>query len=325
MEGLFFFIICTLSFYFMYYFYQPRPAQPEQDPRDRNTQRSKLKPVAKADHIRDTFTTLQSVSEAIMQAGVSKASLVLGIDLTASNEWQGRLTFSRNNLHKIHPVRSGIVYNPYQRVISIIGKTLNPFTEEGKVFAYGFGDVITQDTSVFNITRKEGFPCRDFKDVLGKYNDMVKDVVLSGPTSFAPIIRRSMRHVVESGNKFHILVIIADGQMENEGPTVSAIIEASKLPLSIVLVGVGDGPWDIMEEFDDHLPGRKFDNFQFVDFHSSTKETKNSEAVFALSALMEVPVQFQNMVEMGYFSGQKEEVRQEEQACVPRFYERRVD
>ena len=298
MEGLLLFIICTLTFYFMYYFYHP--LQAEKDPNDRSSHQTKRKVVAQEHHIRDSFTTLQSVSEAILQAGVSKASLVLGIDLTASNEWQGRLTFSRNNLHKIHPVRSGIVYNPYQRVISIIGKTLHPFTEAGKVFAYGFGDVITQDNAVFNIMAKEGTPCRDFKDVLERYNEMVKDVVLSGPTSFAPIIRRSMRHVVESGNKFHILVIIADGQMEDEGPTVSAIIDASKLPLSIVLVGVGDGPWDIMEEFDDHLPGRRFDNFQFVDFHA-IREARNSGAAFALSALMEIPAQYKMIGELGYF------------------------
>ena len=224
----------------------------------------------------------------------------------------------------MHPVRSGIVYNPYQRVISIIGKTLHPFTEAVKVFAYGFGDVITQDSSVFNIKGEGRAAYSDFREVLVRYNEVVKDVVLSGPTSFAPIIRRSMRHVKESGNKFHILVIIADGQMEVEGPTVSAIIEASKLPLSIVLVGVGDGPWDIMEEFDDHLPGRKFDNFQFVDFHSSTKEAKNPEAVFALAALMEIPVQFQNMVEMGYFS-EHMDVIQEEPSSVTSFVERRID
>ena len=141
---------------------------------------------------------------------------------------------------------------------------------------------------------------------------MVKDVVLSGPTSFAPIIRRSMRHVVESGNKFHILVIIADGQMEDEGPTVSAIIDASKLPLSIVLVGVGDGPWDIMEEFDDHLPDRRFDNFQFVDFHS-IREARHSEAAFALAALMEIPEQYKMMVELGYFSNKMETVLEEEE------------
>lgn len=56
------------------------------------------------------------------------------------------------------------------------------------------------------------------------------------------------------------------GAWLQERNTINAIIAASKLPLSIVMVGVGDGPWGQMKDFDDKLPSRQFDNFQFVNF-----------------------------------------------------------
>ena len=40
------------------------------------------------------------------------------------------------------------------------------------------------------------------------------------------------------------------------------ISDTSAYPLAIVLVGVGDGPWEDMRKFDDKIPARDYDNFQ---------------------------------------------------------------
>ena len=44
------------------------------------------------------------------------------------------------------------------------------------------------------------------------------------------------------------------------------MVQACAYPLSIVVVGVGDGPWETMRLFDDSLPARQWDNFTFVEF-----------------------------------------------------------
>ena len=64
--------------------------------------------------------------------------------------------------------------------------------------------------------------------------------------------------------------------------------------------GVGDGPFDLMEEFDDKLPTRKFDNFQFVHFEQvMAKGYENPEVEFATQALMEVPEQYAEILRLG--------------------------
>ncbi len=88
--------------------------------------------------------------------------------------------------------------------------------------------------------------------------------------------------------------------MTQKKPTIEAIVEAANYPLAIIMVGVGDGPWANMDEFDNEIPERKFDNFQFVDFHKIEKENPtNFEDAFATRALMEIPENFKRIKELG--------------------------
>ena len=96
-------------------------------------------------------------------------------------------------------------------MIFILGQTLQSFDEDNLLPAYGFGDSRTADTEVFPF-HPDGRPCRGFREVLERYNDQARTVTLGGPTSFAPVIHRTI-DIVKGTGKYHILVIIADGQV----------------------------------------------------------------------------------------------------------------
>lgn len=248
--------------------------------------------------IQDKFFSIVEVSKAIKSAGLETSNLIIGVDFTASNEWQGRKSFHGKSLHHIFK-NSSKKLNPYQTVIKTIGKTLEPFDEDNLIPVYGFGDVKTKDHSVFNFNATDQ-PCKGLDSVLESYNEVVRHVSLSGPTSFAPIIEKAI-DIVSKDRTYYILVIIADGQVveEQDLKTREAIVKASNYPISILVVGVGDGPWDRMHEYDELLPERKFDNFQFVEFHDTVASAKYPDAAFALHALMEVPDQYKAIKNLG--------------------------
>lgn len=260
-------------------------------------------------YIADNFNSLDEVINALREAGLESSNLILGIDFTKSNEWTGKHSFHRKSLHAI-----GSTPNPYEQAISIIGRTLSPFDEDNLIPCFGFGDATTHDQHVFSFY-PDHRPCNGFEEALARYREIVPLLNLSGPTSFAPVIDAAV-HIVEKSNfQYHVLVIVADGQVTRspdtlpgklspqEQDTINAVVAASEYPLSIILVGVGDGPWDEMKEFDDNLPQRAFDNFQFVNFTkiiSEHTDKKKEESAFALAALMEIPLQYKATLTLQY-------------------------
>ncbi|KAK5833420.1 hypothetical protein PVK06_017246 [Gossypium arboreum] len=270
--------------------------------------------IVKYSRIADNYETLDQVTAALAQAGLESSNLIVGIDFTKSNEWTGARSFNRKSLHHI-----GNGQNPYEQAISIIGQSLSAFDEDNLIPCYGFGDASTHDQDVFSFYPEERF-CNGFEEVLARYREIVPQLRLAGPTSFAPIIEMAMTIVEQSGGQYHVLLIIADGQVTRsvdtqhgqlspqEQKTIDAIVRASEFPLSIVLVGVGDGPWDMMREFDDNIPARAFDNFQFVNFTeimSKNTDSSRKQAEFALSALMEIPAQYKATIELGLLGQRK--------------------
>ncbi|XP_038971982.1 E3 ubiquitin-protein ligase RGLG2-like [Phoenix dactylifera] len=285
--------------------YPQTPPPPPQTPPAGGSRRRLDRRYSK---ITDDYNSVEQVTEALAQAGLESSNLIVGIDFTKSNEWTGKLSFHGRSLHHI-----GDIPNPYEQAISIIGQTLSAFDEDNLIPCYGFGDASTHDQDVFSFYPDER-SCNGFTEALARYRELVPCLRLAGPTSFAPIIEMATTIVEQNGGQYHVLLIIADGQVtrsvdtefgqlsSQEQNTVDAIVKASEFPLSIVLVGVGDGPWDMMKEFDDNIPARSFDNFQFVNFTeimSKNMPQTRKEAAFALAALMEIPAQYKATLELG--------------------------
>ncbi|GMH34194.1 hypothetical protein BSKO_02028 [Bryopsis sp. KO-2023] len=253
--------------------------------------------------ILDQYESIGEVQDGLRQAGLESSQMIIGIDFTKSNEWTGKSSFNGQSLHSV----LGQGPNLYEQGLSIIAKTLAAFDDDNLIPCYGFGDNTTGDRTVFSFFPQDR-PANGLQGAVLRYRQIAPYIQLAGPTSFAPLIRQAMRLVVESEMQYHILVIIADGQVTPTcmQATVDAIVSASKLPLSIIMVGVGDGPWDQMEDFDDNLPARMFDNFQFLNFGKVMEQAsvygsnhEKVEAHFAVHALMEIPEQFSIIQKLG--------------------------
>jgi len=242
--------------------------------------------------ISDRFESIEDVQRGLREVGLESSNLIVGVDYTKSNTWSGKRTFGGKSLHTLSPYEM----NPYQQAISVIGRTLEEFDDDKLIPSFGFGDVTTGGTKIFPFN-PDGRPCHGFAEVLQRYNEITPHVQLAGPTNFSPLIEEAISICAES-RAYHILVIIADGQVTNPTVNANTIAKASNYPLSIIVVGVGDGPWDVMEEFDDQIPTRRFDNLQFVEFQKCLS-ARNFDVEFSISALMEIPDQYQAIKSLG--------------------------
>ena len=97
--------------------------------------------------------------------------------------------------------------------------------------------------------------CQGLEEVIEIYKSSLKEVELVGPTHFQYIIKNMIDTINKSKKKpnslpgaftYHMLLILTDGKVEDMNETKHILVEASKLPLSIIIVGIGNGDFGKM-------------------------------------------------------------------------------
>ncbi|KAL2587605.1 hypothetical protein AAZV13_13G121650 [Glycine max] len=90
--------------------------------------------------------------------------------------------------------------------------------------------------------------------IMMAYTSALLNVSLAGPTLFGPVISTAAliasQSVANGGRKYFVLLIITDGVVTDLQETKDAIVKASDLPLSILIVGVGGADFKEMEVLD---------------------------------------------------------------------------
>ena len=223
-------------------------------------------------------------------------NLEIGIDFTGSN---GNYRCSSS----LHYLSSNPNY--YECAIRECGDILSYYDSDKIYPVYGFGALVSGTTSTshcFPLNRTNNPDIHGIDNVLKVYRETLPNLTFSGPTYFAPLIRTilgEIRKGLNVGFNYHIILILTDGVINDMDDTIDQIVEASELPVSIIIVGVGNANFSnmkILDGDDKQLKSKRTgkvatrDIVQFVPYSAVSNDPKK----LAESVLEELPGQVEN-------------------------------
>ncbi|XP_041824480.1 copine-3-like [Melanotaenia boesemani] len=228
--------------------------------------------------------------------GGCQINFTIAIDFTGSNG----MPTSPRSLHYINPEGN----NEYLNAIWAVGNIIQDYNSNKLFPVFGFGAKVPPSSQVshqFPLNFTPSYPfCSGIEGVVQAYQRCLPQVELWGPTNFSPIINHvacfaRQTQFQKTASQYFVLLILTDGVITDMDLTHAAIVEASRLPMSIIIVGVGGADFTAMEflDSDDKLlqaPSGEVaarDIVQFVPF----REFYGNSVTLAQSVLAELPDQ----------------------------------
>lgn len=221
-------------------------------------------------------------------------NLIVGIDYTASNG----PPHDPQSLHHCSPHE----LNQYQQALYETTSILESYDTDKHFPVFGFGGQVGGHVNhCFPLTFNPTQPAVVGVDGIARaYAESFSKVILSGPTLFAPLIEQACvlasQHTSQTQQKYFVLLILTDGAIMDMQQTIDTLVRASRLPMSVIIVGVGDADFSSMERLDaDEMMLRASDGsvaardiVQFVPFN---KFKGTSTGRLAKETLCEIPKQ----------------------------------
>ncbi|BES98349.1 Copine [Nesidiocoris tenuis] len=230
--------------------------------------------------------------------GGTQIYCTVAIDFTGSNG-------DPRSPESLHFISAGML-NSYEQAIMSVVSIIEDYDSDKQFPVLGFGARIPPEGHVsheFFVNMQSNPHCFGVSGVLEAYRNCIRQIQLSGPTNFAPVINHvaNIARNLADGSSYFILLILTDGVITDMPQTCQAIVKASSLPISIIIVGIGNADFTAMEQLDGDTValssgGKRADRdiVQFVPFSKflNAYPGQNVQHLLAKEVLAEIPFQF---------------------------------
>jgi len=194
----------------------------------------------------------------------------------------------------------------YSKIINNLNQKIFFYSESKSTYLYGFGGKMNKKEDLFNLNEIEDFPI-----ALSKFNkvfDSKKNIIISKKKVLLSLLIRKITKIIYNlyePRHYNVLYIfereIPDSEDKQE--LIDAFIEASYLPLTIIIIGEGKNDFNKLKElFSDKineassgmLKNRK--NILFADFYNDYKENEEKLTHWCLEELSKQMIEFYNLI-----------------------------
>lgn len=237
--------------------------------------------------------------------GGSQVSLVVGIDFTGSNG-------DPKNPNSLHSIQKSP--NLYEQAIDSCCTTVAYYDADQQFPTFGYGAIVDQRSNkvdhCFPLNLQNDPNIYTVHGILETYRKFIQGVKLYGPTMFCPLIKKCNQIVSQSMGSgqpdvYTVLMIYTDGIINDMNDTKDEIVQSAKLPISIIVIGIGPGGENGFEEMEELDSDEKKltssrgeascrDIVQFVEFG----KFGNNPTLLAEKVLEEIPRQVVNYYKM---------------------------
>lgn len=192
-----------------------------------------------------------------LRGGWCDFGLICAVDFTSSNG-DPRQPGSRHYMMSSKP-------NEYEAAMRTVANMLSSYSSDTRIPAYGFGANLPPKYNVshcFPISEHElGDPfCNGVEGLIHAYKATLNRIQLFGPTMFSEVLRtvnvfvsRRTEAAFKAGNTtlaYTVLLILTDGAISDYNATLDELIRLSRLPLSVVIIGIGNEDFGRMKSLD---------------------------------------------------------------------------